>query len=257
MSNTSLLVLFLGVVVLATPSTSRKLYNNPEFDREAIEQLYVQAQAIVDTFNEETANHHLPPLPSKRWEDKAAEIREQVKDYLDEALSPSGTLDIDGEVKSYLDESLSASEIKNIDDEVKKYLESSLSPSERQDIENEVTKYLENALSPSESALSPSDKAIEIEDEKENHGHDIESQGLVSDTGLTQNILDLALSPSGVDEVKKVVENNQDSSLTAVKTWNVDDEAENYHHYALSPADRLEERAVEMELEADSTSTSP
>ncbi|KAL3507660.1 hypothetical protein ACH5RR_033042 [Cinchona calisaya] len=193
MSNFSLVVLFLGVVVLATPSTSRLLYNKPQIDRDTIEALYVQAQAIIDTLNEETTKHHLAPLPSKEWEGKAVEIRKEVKNYLDETLSPSEISDIDQEVNNYLNKALAPSETWNEETEnysilANNYHDFALSPSGRLgvvEIEKDVKDHHDNSLPTSKSllideeaenyhyfALSPADrleeKAAELVEELEN-----------------------------------------------------------------------------------------
>ncbi|KAL3507658.1 hypothetical protein ACH5RR_033040 [Cinchona calisaya] len=173
---------------------------NNYFDRalEAIVELYAQARVIVDTLDEKTTNHHLSPLPSKEWAGKAIEIHEELKNYLNQAVSPSKTLDIDHEVKSYFDKVLPPLEIWDIDEKVENYHNFAVSSSEKRE-----------------------DKTIEVE----HSGRE------------------------GVVKTDKEVKDQHDNSPTNSKTPVIDEEAENYHRFALSPADRLEEKAAEIEIE--------
>lgn len=229
-SNISLLVMLLGVVALATPSTSRPLFLDPEFNREALEQLYVQAEAIVDTLNEETAKRHLSPLASKEWDDEAVAIREAVRSYVEEALSPSAATDVDAEAGKYFD---------------------ALPPSATWGIDGKVLNF-------GDFALSPSDNAAQTEDDLDKYGQTIvgsvESLDKISPQEvLDEKVSDAALAPLGSAEADKVVENQQaDEAPKPENKWGIDVEAEKYHFYSLSPADRLEdEKAAAEEIDAE------
>ena len=187
MSIVSLLVMFLGVVVLATPSTSRPLFFDPEFKPEALEQLYVQAEAMVDTLNGETAKRHLSPLASKEWDDETVAVLAAVRSYVEGALSPSATTDVDAEVGKYFD---------------------ALPPSATWGIE-------ENVLDFGDFTLSPADNDAQTEGEQDNYGHIIDGEVESLDRNSppqvsAETLSDSTVAASGSVEAVKVVENQQD-----------------------------------------------
>ncbi|KAL3507659.1 hypothetical protein ACH5RR_033041 [Cinchona calisaya] len=272
MSNISLLALFLGIVVLATPSTSTK------FEREAIERLYIQARAIVDNLVEET-------LPLKGCLGKAIEIHAQVKKYLHEALSPSKTIDIHVEINLYFSKVLEAikelevqvhakvdtlggkttkhhlaplpsegwkAKATEIHKEANIYLNKVLPPSKTLDVHGEINNYFQKALEAVELLHVQAQELVNTTDNETINRHlsplpskEWESSKTVELNKKLRNYLNKALSPSQIlntDDVK----NYFDKALPPLEIWDIDEKAENYHYFSLSPADKLEEKAAEM-----------